>query len=92
MNNINNTDLERVAAYLEENYKTHYEWLNDNSAVCKEYGLTNEEFLEIVSFELANNRAATTVWKEVLSTVVGLKDGIERTSIIDFHNINKFTI
>lgn len=91
MNNINNTDLERVAVYLEENYKTHYEWLNDNSAVCKEYGLTSEEFLEIVSFELANNRAATTVWKEVLSTVVGLKDGIERTSIMDFYSENCFT-
>lgn len=91
MSNINNTDLARATTYLEENYKTHYEWLNDNSAVCKEYGLTNEEFLEIVSFELANNRAATTLWKEVLSTVVGLKDGIERTSITDFYDENCFT-
>lgn len=91
MNNINNTDLARAAAYLEGNYKTHYEWLNDNSAVCKEYGLTNEEFLKIVSFELANNRAATTLWKEVLSTAVGLKDGIERTSIMGFYSENCFT-
>jgi len=91
MSNINNKDLARATTYLEENYKTHYEWLNDNSAVCKEYGLTNEEFLKIVSFELANNRAATTLWKEVLSTAVGLKDGIERTSIMGFYSENCFT-
>ena len=91
MNNINNADLERIVNYLKENYKTYYEWSYNNSAVCEKYGLTNKEFLEIVSFELNNNRAVTLAWKEVLSTVVGLKDGIERTSITEFYGENCFT-
>ncbi len=91
MNNVNNAELERIINYLEENYKTYYEWSNNNSAVCEKYGLTNKEFLEIVSFELNNNRAATTVWKEILSTVVGLRDGIERTTIKDFYGENLFS-
>jgi len=91
MNNINNADLERIVNYLKENYKTYYEWSYNNSAVCEKYGLTNKEFLEIVSFELNNNRAVTVAWKEVLSTVVGLKDGIERTSITEFYGENCFT-
>ncbi len=91
MDNVSNAELQRVTAYLEESYKTRYEWLNDNFAVCEKYGITNEEFLEIVSFELANNQAASIVWKEVLSTAVGLKDGVERTSITEFYSENCFT-
>lgn len=91
MDNVSNAELQRVTNYLEENYKTYYEWLNDNTAVCEKYGLTNDDFLDIVSFELANNPAASDVWKEILSTAVGLKDGIERTSIKDFYNENCFS-
>ncbi len=91
MNNTSRGKFIKAAVYLEKNYRLYYEWVNDNAATCKKFDLTNEELLEIVSFELANNRAISNAWKEILLTIVGLDDGVERTSINDFYKENCFS-